>query len=76
MEQREGFTVTLSPKRVKHVKYLKERLNSPNDATAVGQAVEMAADVVKIITSGDRLIVEKRNGEVRQLDLPDEPDRE
>ena len=74
MEQREGLTVTLSPKRVKHVEYLKKRLNSPNDATAVGQAVEMAADTVKIITSGDRLLVEKRNGEIRQLELPDGPD--
>lgn len=76
MDEREGLTVTLSPNRVKHVEYLKRKLNSPNVATAVGQAVEMAAGTVKIITSGDRLLVEKRDGKIRQLDLPDEPDRE
>ena len=75
MDREQGLSVTLSPTRKKHVEYLKKALHSPNDATAVGQAVEMATDTVKIITSGDRLLVEKRNGEIRQLELPDAPDR-
>ena len=61
--------VFLSHKNIDDVEFIKATLKSSSHGMALRQAVTFAADLIRDIQSGNKVLVEKRNGDVDRVEL-------